>query len=237
MEEMTINREMYHWRTINMFIITGLGRCGTSILTKYLGEVGFGLGHNVNWNAEMRAGLELSTAYAINREIHQAYCMSNKPIDLEYPFRGNYWKCTYREAIQNVDKDERQGKVDVFKDPRFTWNPALVEAWWSVRQDIKFIICHRKIEDVYKSRKAMLPHQDDPKRKELAEYKIDFADFFTCILELKIPYCLLYFPNFLFDFDGVHYLLNDIGLEHNYDKGKKVWDELIDTTPYEEPLK
>lgn len=52
-----------------MIIITGLGRCGTSVLTKYLGELGFGLGKNVSWNHDVRAGMELSTAYTITHDL------------------------------------------------------------------------------------------------------------------------------------------------------------------------
>ena len=217
-----------------MIIITGLGRCGTSILTKYLGRVGFALGRNVNWHEIVRAGLELSTAYAITDNMNHYFLKLGKPIDLNAPSHGDYWNCTYKEAILNVDKDERQGKVDVFKDPRLTWNPDLIKAWWSVRQDFKLIICHRKIEDVYKSRKSLPPQYDDPKRIELDEYKIDFADFITEVLELKIPYKFLFFPQFLFEFEHVWKTLQEIGLEHSFEDGKKIWDEIIETDKYED---
>jgi hypothetical protein len=211
-----------------MIIITGLGRCGTSILTKYLGEVGFGLGKNISWNSEMRAGLELSTAYLINRELWVNYCKSNKKINLNDKCRHGYWNCSYKEAIEKVDKDERQGKVDIFKDPRLTWNPELIESWWCVRKDIKLIICHRDIEQIYKSRKSMEPHQDDPKRTEINEYKIDFADFFTEVLKLDIPYILLFYPKFLENFDSTWEELCKIGLTHDYNNGKNIWNKIID---------
>ena len=223
-----------------MIIVTGLGRCGTSILIKYLGEVGFGLGRNVNWNSEMRAGLELSTAYCINQGMWQGFSKSGTPIDLERIPSGDYWaNKTFREQILNVDKDERQGKVDVIKDPRFTWHPDLIEAWWEVRKDIKLIICHRDIEQIYKSRKALNNRgQDDPKRAvhprnpevELPRYKIDFADFFTKVLEIGIDYELLFFPDFLGDFKTVHESLDRLGLTHDYNKGNEVWNKLIDVS-------
>lgn len=212
-----------------MFIITGLGRCGTSILIKYLGEVGFGLGKNLSWNPDMRAGLELSTAYSLTRRMWIGFSNNGNPIDLDRVFSGTYWKnMSFRDAILAVDKDEKQGRVDVIKDPRITWHPDLIEAWWNVRKDIKLIICHRDIEQIYKSRKSMRPHEDDPKRKTIDEYKIDFADFFTRVLEIGIDYELLFFPDFLMNFDSVWGCLNRIGLAHEYDKGKKVWDKLID---------
>jgi len=223
-----------------VFIITGLGRCGTSILMKYLGEVGFGLGKNVNWNKEMRAGLELSTAYSLNQRMWDGFSKNGKPIDLDHVFSGDYWKqLSFREAILAVDKDERQGKVDVFKDPRFTWHPDLIEAWWNVRKDIKLIICHRDIDQIYKSRKALNnTGQDDPKRAvhpsntevELPRYKIDFADFFTKVLEIGIDYELLFFPKFLEDFESTWKCLDRIGLTHDYNKGKEIWNKLIDVS-------
>lgn len=216
-----------------MIIITGLGRCGTSIITKYLQKVGFGCGQNINWHDEARAGMELSTAYSINREMWNNYCKAGKPIDLDFDYRGPYWKCKYREAIFNVDKDEKQinkdGKgVEVIKDPRFTWSPDLIEAWWTVRQDIKLIICHRDIKSVMGSRKALPPQYDDPKRIELSEYKIDFADFYTKVLELEIPYVTLFYPKFIRDFASTHATLKKIGLRHDFDKGKEIWDNLMD---------
>ena len=212
-----------------MVIITGLGRCGTSVLAKYLQLVGFGLGYNVNWHTEARAGLELSTAYTLTSDLYTLFLDKGQPVNLEAPALGDYWKgLTYAQAIRKVDKDEkRQGKIDVIKDPRLTWHPDLIKAWWHVRPDFKLIICHRKIEDVYKSRKSLPPRYDDPKRKELDEYKIDFAEFFTMVLELKIPYQLLYFPRFLFDFVYVHKALSNVGLHHSYEKGKKIWSDLI----------
>lgn len=212
-----------------MIIITGLGRCGTSVLTKYLGEVGHGVGVNVNWHKEARAGMELSPAYSITHDLYHLFLKENKPIDLDTKALGDYWSpLTYREAILKVDKDERQGKVEVFKDPRLTWHPELIKAWWSVRQDIKLIICHRNIENIYKSRKSLPIQYDDPKRRELDEYKIDFADFYTTVLELGIVHRVLFFPNFLYEFGYVWNILMSIGLQHPFEKGKKIWDEIID---------
>jgi hypothetical protein len=223
-----------------MFIITGLGRCGTSILMKYLREVGFGLGKNVSWNEEMRAGLELSTAYSLNQRMWMGFSKNGNPIDLDRVPTGDYWVGkSFRECILSVDNDERQGKVDVFKDPRFTWHPDLIEAWWEVRKDIKLIICHRDIEQIYKSRKALNnTGQDDPKRAvhpsnpevELPRYKIDFADFFTKVLEIGIDYELLFFPKFLEDFESTWKSLNRIGLTHDYNNGQEVWNKLIDVS-------
>ena len=214
-----------------MYIVTGLGRCGTSIFTKYLGECGYGLGMNINWHKEARAGMELSTAYSITREMRNAYCKAGKPIDLDFEYRGPYWKCTYRKAIQSVFEDEKQVNqkgvpCQVFKDPRLTWNPALIEAWWTVRQDFKLIICHRDIKAVYGSRKALPPQYDDPKRLELDEYKVDFADFITKVLQLEIPHMFLFYPHFLLQARKTVRKLKEFGLEKaNLEKLREIVDK------------
>lgn len=217
-----------------MIIVTGLGRCGTSILMKYMSQVGIGVGKNVNWHTSVRAGLELSTAYTLTHDLYELFLKHGKPVDLDRPALGDYWSpLTYREAIEEVDKDERQGEVQVFKDPRLTWHPDLIRAWWSVRQDFKLIICHRKPEDVYKSRKGLPPQYDDPKRRELIEYKVDFEEFFTTVLELGIPYRTLFFPNFLFNFGEVFDLLYYFcDLRHDFEKGLKIWNEIIELDKY-----
>lgn len=214
-----------------MYIITGLGRCGTSILTKYLKEVGFGIGQVVHWHEEARAGYELSTFYAITEWLYHEYSKKGLKINLDDKFKGTYWKgLTYREALQKVDDDERQGKVDVVKDPRITWHPDIIEAMWEARSDIKLLICHRDIESIYNSRNLSLPEKyNDPKpRKELYEYQVDFAEFFTRVLKIGIPYKTFYFPDFLKDFDELWFSLMDVGLVHSVSKGKEVWDSIID---------
>jgi hypothetical protein len=216
-----------------MVIITGLGRCGTSILTKYYSLIGVSVGKNVNWHDIARAGMELSPAYSITHDIYHLFIKLGKSIDLNHEALGDYWSpLTYKEAILKVDKDDRQGNVELFKDPRLTWHPDIIRAWWSVRQDIKLIICHRKPEDVYKSRESLPIQYGDPKRRELIEYKIDFEEFFTTVLELGIPYKTLYFPNFLFNYEEVINIADHFKLTINHNGSRQIWDDLIELEKY-----
>lgn len=217
-----------------MKIITGLGRCGTSILIKYLHEVGFNLGHNIAWHREVNAGFELSSFYTIVDWMYESNLKKGNPINLNNPMQGNYWKgSSYKEAITTFDTDKKQckksNKIDVVKDPRITWHPDLIQALWDCRKDFKLIICHRKPENVLRSRNNLPDRFEDPKpRTELNHYKIDFCDFYTRVLELEIPHIILYFPNFLKNYDQTYDKLNSIGLKFDKEKGKKKWDELID---------
>lgn len=213
-----------------MILITGLGRCGTSILTKYLKEVGIGIGVNVNWHENVRAGYELTTFYTLTHDLYHRFCKVKEPIDLDVECWGDYWEGrTYRQALQEVDKDERQGDVQIVKDPRVTWHPDIIEAIHEARDgDIRLIICHRKIENVMRSRKSLPENYDDPKpRKVLDEYKIDFADFYTKVLELNIEHINVFFPNFLLDFPKTYWQLTNIGLPHNFQKGYEIWGNII----------
>jgi hypothetical protein len=217
-----------------MHIITGLGRCGTSILTKYLKEVGFGIGKNVNWYEKANAGYELSTFWSQIDDFYTHYLNKGKPINLDDMAMGQgYWKgMTYREILENVDKDERQGKVDLIKDPRLTWHPDIIETIYGCRPDLKLIICHRKPENVKKSRERLYKKykqwHDNKPRTKIEDYKIDFCDFYTRVLELEIPHVVLFFPNYLKNYNKTYDTLQEIGLEFDKEKGNKKWKELID---------
>lgn len=212
-----------------MFIITGLGRCGTSILTKFLGELGYALGKNVHWHPEARAGLELSPAYSLNIDMYRQFCQKGIPINIDSKPSGEYWKGhTYRSAINSIDNDDRQGGVDVFKDPRFTWDGGLIAAWWEARKDIKLIICHRLIQNIYNSRKNLPPQYDDPKRTNIEEYYEDFGRFMDMVYNLKIPHIMLHYPKWIYDCDNTWVKLNEFGLGFKFCDAVEVHDRIID---------
>ena len=211
-----------------MVLVTGLGRCGTSILMRCLKEIGFYIGANCVWDDKIRAGYELPVVANINFVMCRDYFRKGNPINLDdyvLNHSGKPFNWTYRQAIGMVDE---KGFIKVIKDPRFTWYPDIVEAWWSVRQDFKLIICHRDIESVVKSRNMMPKEHSDLKNRGSLQYKEDFADFFTKVLQLEIPYETLFFPNFLRNFKSTYNVLEKVGLHFDYDLGKKVWDCLID---------
>jgi len=198
----------------------------------FLLEVGFGIGKNVSWNPEMRAGYELSTAYSLNHDFYHLYLAQGKEVNLEDPVTGSYWKgFTYRQAIEAIDKDERQGKVQVFKDPRLTWDRRLISLWFKVRKDIKLLILHRKTEDIHRSRCSLSLGGGEPKIERTQDpniYKTDFCDFMTEVMEKEIPFELLFFPNFLRNPEDVFKKLTKVGLPFNQYNGYKIWDQLVD---------
>lgn len=213
-----------------MIVVTGLGRCGTSILTRFLNDVGIAIGHTNHWIDEVRAGYELSTFYSIVDWMHHHFCKKGIPIDLDAPYPGPYWKPrTYRQALKDVDKDERQGKVELVKDPRITYHPDLIEAVYEARPDIRLLICHRDIASVCNSRKSLDPRFADPKpRYEVVDYQIDFAEFYTRVLKLDIPHEMFFFPNFLKNYDELYDKLSGFDINFSYRLGQAMYDKLID---------
>ena len=231
-----------------MIIITGLGRCGTSFFLNIFKGCGFGIGKSLSWNPKVNAGMELSFAYAISRDMYDGYLKKGKEIDLDEKLMCQYWgrEISFREKILMIDNDtppkRNEGIVEVIKDPRVTWHPKIIRSWWQVRQDIKLIILHREPEDVIKSReKAGLKGYgndmkfQDPKRGKILDiFKIDFSDFITEVMRLEIPHLLMFYPNFMRYDSHIVYskLYNTFGIDMN-SKGNnftEVWDNIFDET-------
>jgi len=212
-----------------MVIITGLGRCGTSFLIRYLKECGVSIGKNVHWHDEVNAGYELSTFYSPVHDVYDRYCKVGKDINLNDECRGEYWKGkTYREVFDLVDKDDRQGEVKVVKDPRVTWHPDIISAINEARQgNIKVILCHRKVEDVIASRERLSARYGDPKpRKVIDEYHVDFSRFYTRLLEDNIIHRILFYPNFVDQFLHTWCMLESLGIHIEMRVAKEKWEKL-----------
>lgn len=196
-----------------MLIVTGLGRCGTSAIMKFLIAMGMKDGET-SFHGEVRAGYEFAQAWTINRDLYtEQYVKNNQVI-------GHF-----KEKIQAL-------KVEVVKDPRFTWHPDLIKIW-AETIPIKVLVCHRDPEEVIRSRRlaeqAAQYDFSDPKRKaDLSQFQIDFCDFITSLLKNKIQFELIYFPHFVEDFDGTYQALKRLGCEFDYEEAKKKWAETID---------
>lgn len=236
-----------------MIIITGLGRCGTSFLTCIFKEAGFGVGNQYGWHHDVKAGMELNVAYAISRDMFTDHICQKDPETGEEVYTGEipldektycpyYWhrEISFREKILSLDRDtppERNEKVvEIFKDPRITWHPKIIRAWWEVRKDLKLIILHRKPENVIRSREDVGENKNDfldPKRgKHLNQFKEDFCDFMTEVLRLGIPYTIFFYPNFVtYDPTFVNSkLIHELGidLESKGESIREIWDTVYD---------
>jgi hypothetical protein len=218
-----------------MLVITGLGRCGTSFLAKVLMAMNYKTGVNINWHESVDAGYELSTVHSLNHDLYFHHIVPDGEVDVNRKCLGDYWgeggyDYTYKEAMLNFDKDEKQGSVNFIKDPRFFWHPKIIRAWWRVRKDLRYIILHRDFEEVMMSRRRLPPQYDDPKRgsKSVTPYKEDFADCITELTNLRIPYEIQMFPRYLYDAKPLFSSIKKLGLQTCHLEGDKMVQEMRD---------
>ena len=165
-----------------MLIITGLGRCGMSLIGQVLLTMNY------------RGGM-LPQIHDLNMSLNK-----QDSIDLDSPCDVDYWKDhTFKQAIDRCNKDKREGPVHFAIDPLFIWNPDLIRAWWNAGKKLKVLVVTRKFEDYVDSYKRNPPEEgscviDDPDL-----YNIYVEGCKAVLKELEIPHHISIFPKFLKD--------------------------------------
>lgn len=192
-----------------MLIITGPGRSGTSVLALFCRKLGFEPGGA--WYTNIDAGLEDEQIVRMNDEMLHEITRAGRAVKtLE----------KYGSTIRNLPHT-------VVKDPRFTFNPGLIRAWRSVRDDLTVLVTYRNPEHTIKSRKRLpgLMHRNQKKPDIIRR---DFANFIEVLLEQKIDFRLLLFPQFLQEYDRVYATLMELGLSFEKEEGARIWKDLVD---------
>ncbi len=130
------------------------------------------------------------------------------------------------DKIKDVDNE-------VIKDPAFfNRYEECLDNWVKNRKDLKFLIMIRELENSYKSIKRkkfediFLEGEESLEDWKERIYKTHFQ-FIKKLVENKIPFEYLKFPEVIDDYENVHKTLMRLGLEINYEKGKETWDKLI----------
>lgn len=168
-----------------MIIITGVGRTGTSILTRFCKEIGLDVGSDI-WLDKFDAGLENNKTVRINNIFRRKLLTNISARDF-----GAY------QEIEDLS-------LDVVKDPQFLVHSELIKHWFYVRKDISIIFLYRKPEDVVKSLKRV-PEMNSPVFRshiELIQQKEE--EFLLVINGKKIKHSKFEFPMFLEQFDAVY---------------------------------
>ncbi len=227
-----------------MLVITGPGRCGTSLLARFCQELGCDTGGE--WNQEVDAGLEHEQVVRINDillgVIQGYYKPDNRMVSLAESVRMLFQSDFLiqkserkREKIhqkvnsllQNHSRDMAGISNQVIKDPRFTHHPEIIRAWHSVRGDLKVLLTYRSPEQILESSKRLSVvrpnhlHQSDVFRQ-------DFANCIEAMLDLDIDFRILLFPYFLKQYDNVYQAFSELGLHFDREVGRQVWDRLVD---------
>jgi len=196
-----------------MLIITGVGRCGTSLAAKFFIEMGFDLG-KISWDDNVHAGYEDRDIVTINRCLHKAYIKNKSPM----AFYSQYKKRIFTFSLE------------VVKDPRFTW-PGVLPAWWELRKDLKLLIMFRDFDDVVASRQQMNNggrDLTDTRGYTVGRVRSDFAQFFNFVLVNRIQYRIVLFPDFFDKQADFIQAIIDLGIPILFSKSRDVLNKIID---------
>jgi hypothetical protein len=194
-----------------MLIITGLGRCGTSLIAKFLTLQGYNLG-NCKWDDNIRAGMEDSQVVQINRVLAEQYK------------KGDSY-----HARTIIKVWLRTKALSIVKDPRFTW-PGVLLPWAEVVKDLNILFMHRKFEEIALSRARLGEHSNDvsdTRIYNLTRLYEDFSQFFNVVFLHNLKFRVLCFPEVLDNFPSVWQALHDLGVKIDLDCGAEIWKTTI----------
>lgn len=169
-----------------MFIITGLGRCGMSLIGQSLLSMNYKGGKDLN-------NYILQPIRDLNAALYQQI-LERGSVDLDAPWKDQ----TFKEAIKNCTKD--QLPVHFLIEPCFMWHNEILKAWLSSRNDLNFLLVRRDIDDILESYKKTPPDKTELFRgSNKAKYESDFEDCLSTIKDLQIPHHVSIYPKFTYD--------------------------------------
>jgi len=158
-----------------MIVVTGVGRCGTSVMIKWLKACGLKIGAD-KWFEVVNAGLENKHTLQINQSLIRHFLKGEKV------------------NMYHVKGDIDELNLDAVKDPQFLSDVRLIETWWEVRQDLEIVLMTRDPEEIVKS-VYKVPEWSTPiyrTKVELIEQKE--REFMDTLDRLEIPYIVVKYP-------------------------------------------
>lgn len=201
-----------------MLLITGMQRCGTSVLASYLYKLGYDLGTKF-WHDEINGGLE-------SPDICKEY---QKFLDDKlFPFN---------DFNNSVEKREYTNLNDLnYQVQKFSFllmNSNFVDYWYDCRGNSdNLLILIRETENIFKSKKKDIKRykrflKDHNILKQTSnEMKINFYDSFLKIIKYDFNFCVLKFPDYLEDYFKLYNTLRKLNFNIKYDK--EGWYNYID---------
>lgn len=190
-----------------MLIITGPGRCGSSLMAGFCKNLGFDPGGN--WIETIKGGYEDCGTMAVNQAIGD---------DL---FR-NANTATLTATVHGIRRD-------VVKDPRFIWyGSSILDFWCKARSDIRVLFLTRDLASVWRSMRKQTgayawTYPDMPQQ---LHHNVRATLFYMA--QHDVPFRVLRFPDFLDQYDRVAEALHFGGLQFNDWFGKTIWERLVD---------
>ena len=186
-------------------IITGFARSGTSLITKFLNFNGYDTGGN--WVEEDNAGYEdedfqkLITTFQMNAKTESLILF----------------------LINEIKKIDKM----VIKHPRVLFNPEFMRIWTLVYPDTCMIVNYREPLHALKS-KNISGNIGYFTNISTSELDTKFHSFIDILINLRIKHHILYFPDFLNDYDELYHVISSLGIYIDKSKGRKIWNEIVD---------
>ena len=190
----------------NHLFITGFYRSGTSLLSQFLNMCGYATGGCLN--SEINAGFEDEQVQKIVTTMQ----MNNLTEDL----------------ILFLEKEIKKVDLLVMKHPRLLFNPNLLKIWTNVKPNISLLITYREPLFSLKSKLASSGEKGFFTNYSSAQLDQKFHEFVSQVIHLRIRHKILYFPDFLEDYNAVYHSISSLGIHIDKDKGNRVWNNLID---------
>ena len=186
-------------------IITGFHRSGTSLLAKFLNMCGYDTGGS--WNSEINAGYE--------DEQFQKICTT---------FQNNAFT---EDLILFLEKEIQKIDKIVLKHPRLLMNPELLRIWTNIYPKTSVLVTYREPIHSLESKKSYgnLGYYTNFSPSELDK---KFFEFIDTLIHLRIKHHILYFPDFITDYEKVYHSISALGLHIDKDKGRNIWYSIVD---------
>lgn len=189
-----------------MLVITGTGRSGTTIIAKWLNELGL-LPYKGEMQEQFNSGFHTKEVRRVNSAI---WIGNDSPLQ-SIPAQ--------KEAIRKIN-------YPIITDSMFFYGNVL-SRWLDVREDMNFLILLRRFPQVEKSRRSVGQMNRVRTAKELQS---DLGRFISGLVFNDLPFEILPFPELADRYEEVREAI--MSLEPNIDipfeKGKKAWDKVIE---------
>ena len=185
--------------------ITGFFRSGTSLLTQFLNKLGYCTGGE--WDNKLNAGYE--------DEQVQKICTTFQ----NNPFSEDLILFLEKE-IQKVDKI-------VMKHPRLLFNPQLLKIWTTIKPNISILCTYREPVSSLESKRS---HVNPGYYTNISPAELDmkFHTFIDTLIHLRIKHHIVYFPDFLSEYDEIYHAISSLGIHIDKDRGRNIWYSIVD---------
>ena len=186
-------------------IITGFARSGTSLLTQFLNLCGYDTGGS--WNPESNAGFEDEQTQKI------VTTFQNNPLS--------------EELILFLEKEIEKVDKMIVKHPRFLMNPEILRIWTNIFPDTRILVTYREPIHALESKKNFgnLGYYTNLSPSEM---DVKFHVFIDTLIHLRIKHHILYFPDFIEDYDKVYHSISALGIHIDKDRGRNIWYSIVD---------